>query len=239
MALKIINVGSFVNDGTGDDLRTAFTKVNENFDELELQQGQNNTISNVGTGIGIYKEKIGVNLRLKSLKSGNGINIVASENEITISNTGNSVGTITANTGSLVTTSPSQNINILGNGFITTSVAGNTLTISGSGFGLINDPSPVMSGNLDLNTYTLGGVGNISVVGTINGTTINSNNHTGNLNGTVYGIDVRSIYQDVYIIDFGKITVETAIQLLMLQTTVDMGSFFNPSTISIEGGSIV
>jgi hypothetical protein len=34
MAQQTINVGSAANDGTGDKLRTAFTKINSNFDEL-------------------------------------------------------------------------------------------------------------------------------------------------------------------------------------------------------------
>jgi len=34
MAQEIINIGTTPNDGTGDPLRTAFTKVNENFTEL-------------------------------------------------------------------------------------------------------------------------------------------------------------------------------------------------------------
>jgi hypothetical protein len=34
MALQIINIGSSANDGTGDQLRTAFDKVNDNFDEI-------------------------------------------------------------------------------------------------------------------------------------------------------------------------------------------------------------
>jgi len=33
MAQEIINIGTTPNDGTGDPLRTAFTKVNENFTE--------------------------------------------------------------------------------------------------------------------------------------------------------------------------------------------------------------
>jgi len=35
MAITRINVGTLANDGTGDDLRQAFVKVNNNFDELE------------------------------------------------------------------------------------------------------------------------------------------------------------------------------------------------------------
>jgi len=34
MAKQTINIGSAANDGTGDPLRTAFTKTNENFTEL-------------------------------------------------------------------------------------------------------------------------------------------------------------------------------------------------------------
>jgi len=34
MAIQTINIGQNANDGTGDDLRTAFDKVNDNFDYL-------------------------------------------------------------------------------------------------------------------------------------------------------------------------------------------------------------
>lgn len=34
MALELINVGSAPNDGTGDPIRTAYTKCNSNFTEL-------------------------------------------------------------------------------------------------------------------------------------------------------------------------------------------------------------
>ena len=35
VSLQKINLGDYANDGTGDDLRTAFAKVNINFDSLE------------------------------------------------------------------------------------------------------------------------------------------------------------------------------------------------------------
>jgi len=35
MTIQKVNIGSVVNDGTGDDLRTAFVKANNNFDELD------------------------------------------------------------------------------------------------------------------------------------------------------------------------------------------------------------
>ena len=34
MAIQTINIGNIANDGTGDDLREAFIKVNNNFTEL-------------------------------------------------------------------------------------------------------------------------------------------------------------------------------------------------------------
>jgi len=34
MAKQVINIGTSANDGTGDPLRTAFDKVNDNFTEL-------------------------------------------------------------------------------------------------------------------------------------------------------------------------------------------------------------
>lgn len=34
MVQQVVNIGSAANDGTGDPLRTAFTKVNQNFTEL-------------------------------------------------------------------------------------------------------------------------------------------------------------------------------------------------------------
>ena len=49
MAKQTINLGSSANDGTGDPLRTAFDKINDNFNELYLystaSDGNNITIT--------------------------------------------------------------------------------------------------------------------------------------------------------------------------------------------------
>ena len=59
MALQTINVGLLANDGTGDDLREAFIKINQNFDDLDLRT-ESTTAQNaaVGAGYGTYKEQI-------------------------------------------------------------------------------------------------------------------------------------------------------------------------------------
>lgn len=86
MTIKPINVGNVVNDGSGDDLRTAFVKVNDNFTELVNIRGEANTASNIGTGIGVFKEKVVNDLKFKSLVAGAGISITPDANTITIVN---------------------------------------------------------------------------------------------------------------------------------------------------------
>ena len=46
MAQQTINIGSTANDGTGDQLRTAFDKVNDNFNEIYTELG-GTSLSNI------------------------------------------------------------------------------------------------------------------------------------------------------------------------------------------------
>lgn len=74
MAINTINIGNQVNDGLGDDLRTAFQKVNGNFAELGAQLSI--TATNIGTtGSGVFKEKVGADLRFKKLKGSTNIGV--------------------------------------------------------------------------------------------------------------------------------------------------------------------
>ena len=57
MAIQLVNLGNTANDGTGDDLREAFVKVNANFNELDLRDDEQTTVTNLGaTGEGLFKE---------------------------------------------------------------------------------------------------------------------------------------------------------------------------------------
>ena len=49
MAVQTINIGTLANDGTGDDLREAFIKVNQNFESLDLRAPESSTASNQGS----------------------------------------------------------------------------------------------------------------------------------------------------------------------------------------------
>lgn len=65
-----INLGSYPNDGTGDDLRTAFEKVNSNFNLL-FSESNVTTGINLGGGVGVLFQKNSstLNLEFKTLTS--------------------------------------------------------------------------------------------------------------------------------------------------------------------------
>jgi len=86
MTVQTINIGNVVNDGLGDDLRTAFQKVNANFSDLSAQLTI--TASNVGTvGVGVFKEKVGADLKFKKLVSGTKVLLNENTDTITVNNT--------------------------------------------------------------------------------------------------------------------------------------------------------
>ena len=68
MTIETINLGNYANDGTGDDLREAFRKVNANFNALT---GTVNIIdgANLTGGVGVFAQKNLANLEFKSLTS--------------------------------------------------------------------------------------------------------------------------------------------------------------------------
>ncbi len=102
MAIQTINIGNIVNDGLGDDLRTAFQKVNANF--ATLDSSLTITASNVGTtGIGVFKQKTNTNLEFKNLVSGTKIALSDTGNAIVINSTAADAFTrIDTNSGSVL-----------------------------------------------------------------------------------------------------------------------------------------
>lgn len=86
MAIQTINIGNRVNDGLGDDLRTAFEKVNANFTELGAQLSV--TGRNLGeAGAGVYKDNDGGVLQFKNLVSGTKILLEELDNSIIVNST--------------------------------------------------------------------------------------------------------------------------------------------------------
>jgi hypothetical protein len=84
MPIQTILIGNYANDGTGDDLRTAFTKVNSNFAALDTAAAITSGV-NVGVGTGLFKAKNGANLEFKSLTStGNSVDITEDSTTINL-----------------------------------------------------------------------------------------------------------------------------------------------------------
>lgn len=86
MSIQTVNLGTYANDGTGDDLRTAFEKVIGNFGYLDLIKVEDG--ENLGTAIanthGVYAGVDGVTLQFKSIKQGDNITITSDGNTITL-----------------------------------------------------------------------------------------------------------------------------------------------------------
>ena len=140
MAIQTINIGNQVNDGLGDDLRTAFEKVNANFAEL-LTTFTLTGANAQEVGAKVFKEKTGSILKFRNLISGTKIVVTEFDNSIEIRSTQPDAFTsITTNAG-IVQAGDNTNIAIQG---------GNNITVTGS------TPYITVDTNLDLNALLLG-----------------------------------------------------------------------------------
>jgi hypothetical protein len=86
MSIQTVNLGTYANDGTGDDLRAAFEKVIGNFDYLDIvkiEDGENLGLTQPNTH-GVYAGVDGTTLQFKSIKQGDNVAITSNGSTITI-----------------------------------------------------------------------------------------------------------------------------------------------------------
>lgn len=133
MAIQTINIGNQVNDGLGDDLRTAFQKVNANFASLSSELTVTAVNLSTSTGVGLFKEKSGSELRFKSLVSGTKILVDDAPDTVIINNTAPDAFTrIDTNSGT-ITAGPANNygrITVQGGEDIDVTAVGSVITIN-------------------------------------------------------------------------------------------------------------
>ncbi len=129
MAIQTINIGNIVNDGLGDDLRTAFQKVNANFSDLNSTLTI--TASNIGvTGSNVFKQKINNNLEFKSLVSGTKMFLEETDTSIVINSTApDSFVRIDTNSGSVLAETYEQ-ITVQGGKDIDVTALGSVITVN-------------------------------------------------------------------------------------------------------------
>lgn len=212
MAVALINLGNYANDGGGDDLRSAFEKVNSNFSFLELEKVSifGNTAA---SGATVFKNAVENTINFRSIVPGNNnITIVQTDDTIAIS-ASDAPGTfINANVGSLVLI-PGQSYNIVGGDGIVVTADPETRRITVVG-GLVNEIAPKLSTTLDANQNNI-----INVL---------------SINGIPWDQTVSRLFN----LDFGPIAVniKNIIDLIITQFDIDMGSIVAPNTTLVDLG---
>ncbi len=238
MALQLINIGFAANDGTGDDLREAFIKVNNNFEELELRDYEETSAVNLGTtGEGIFSNIVNYQLQFKKLVAGDDVSLTATDTSIIIdANGGLKTVTVSADVGVPLELTETAALNIVGGNDITTRIVGGNLVVEYDGLSeLSGDLTPQLGGDLDGQGFDLTNIGEIDAAQV-------TGSFVGNLTGLVYGIDIRTVgrYFTNYW-DFGVIdgTYTNVIDWLIADSDFDFGSMTNPTMRTIDGGSFV
>ena len=141
MPKKLINTGTSNDSGNGDSLRSAFTKINENFNELYTLTGSSNTASEVDIKGSVFADDStlivdGVNGILNGNLNGN----------VTGDVTGNVTGDLTGNVTSTTSSSTFANLAIT-----------STLDLTGAS----------VSSDVNFGTNDLTGINNITIGGNL------------------------------------------------------------------------
>ncbi|MGY8864135.1 MAG: hypothetical protein ACKVJK_00765 [Methylophagaceae bacterium] len=224
MAVQLVNIGRIANDGTGDDLREAFVKINQSLEDLDLRIDDKTEGLNLGSGAGVFKQRTGYNLEYKSLVGSSDIVITNNPTELALTiDAGLAATPIVADTGTA--TIPARGtLRINGsNGITTTADDGTgTITIAGNAT-LASDTTPTLTANLNAN-------GNAIInVGTLTGANVMSD---------VWGIDIRPIH-DLYVnLDFGDIESNTDnfVDFFKSLVDADYGTLLTPILLNTDNG---
>lgn len=210
-----INVGDIANDGSGDDLREAFIKVNQNFQELDSRVTEI-TVTNLGSsGAGIFKQKVGSELQFKKIQgTGN----------ITVDGTNENFIEIRSSAAQWIIRDDNDNNIILEGGSVTEfeGIGATRITTDNASSPkkiiftslLTNETSPALSANLDANNN------NIINVNQLNNTPVEN-------------------IENVFRFDFGAIgtSVTSIIEYIILTTDVDFGTGMADTGVDVDFGA--
>ena len=175
MAIQTINIGTIANDGTGDDLREAFVKVNNNFTELDTRDPEKTTGANLGSaGEGVFAQLNGAEMQFKKLIAGTATTLVSDGNAITINSTATGLPQLQvfADNNNITLNNANTSLTLAGGNLVTTNLNGSTITITAE-TSLITDTAPKLGANLDGQQKEI----------------VN----TSDIKSTVYGVDIRNI----------------------------------------------
>ena len=237
MAIKTINIGNLANDGTGDDLREAFIKVNDNFTEMQIRvdTAVSTEAENIGIGKPLFAQKLGNVLQFKSLLQGSNILLTEYADQMTITaDAGLKQIIVLTEAGSVILPGGDQLLNLYGGQNIGTAVETQgqdlfvRINLKGQDL-LLQDPDPHLAADLICNDK------NITDAYSVSATTF-----LGNLQGTVYGLDMRELNDRILEFDFGGYVqnLTSIIDYIYLTTDIDFGTFIAPASISLDEGTL-
>lgn len=238
MAIQLINVGQVANDGTGDDLRESFIKINQNFEELDLRDDEQTTASNIGDiGVGVFSNRVNYDLQFKKLVAGSNINVTGTDNTIVfdVPAIGLQQLILSTDTGSIIV-EDGDTVNIVGGTGIAVSVDGTgNIVITNQSSEIVTDTTPQLGGTLDAQTN------NIVNVGSIDALSVTAGQFIGNLTGNVNGIDIRVLSQYIEDFNFGEILqdIQNPLEWILSSLDIDLGSIATPDTRTVDFGTLI
>lgn len=224
---QTINLGNLVNDGLGDDLRTAFEKVNSNFTAIVGEYAV--TGKNIGTsGVGIFKQKTGYELELKKIAGSTNLTVTDSGDFITLASPlQNTFTSITTSNGAVVAASPTSALTFQGGQNVTVTRTGSTVIFEAS---LLDT---LLRNDLDLHNFDIIGTGNINIAGTIT---------ADNYVGPILGTSSSSIVSNTFDFNFGKVgsgPCETVTEFILSMGDYDFGTCTDPAETELDLGTII
>ena len=190
MAIQTVNIGTIANDGTGDDLREAFVKVNANFSELDSRSPEKTTGANLGSaGEGVFAQLSGAELQFKKILAGTAVSLSSDGNAITINSTATGLPQLQvfADNNNVTLDNANTTLTLAGGNLTTTNLNGSTITIS-SETSLFTDLTPRLGANLDGNQKEI--------------------TNTSDIKSNIHGIDIRQMdgVQPFLLMDMGEVS---------------------------------
>jgi hypothetical protein len=221
MNISLIDIGAVANDGTGDDLRTAFIKVNENFVELETSIDASTVAANVGDGQGIFKQKLVNELQFRSLDVNERLSISTDGDKIII------------DTNFEDKTLRIGGIEVIGNDNGTMTIIGQNSVETGTFRG--NLIGNVIGSVFALEPDYIIGRGNI----------VGINTEVGELDpqyspARVDGISVKDLDRTINNFDFGDLDkiYTKSFAYLLDRVGIDLGTFISPADFDVDLGTL-
>lgn len=261
-----IILGTYPNDGTGDDLRTAFVKTQANINSLNDDKIESGV--NLGTGIPILLGKNGTSLSFRSIKTANSNLSISFDSSTITLDVADSLkylvedlnpaigGNLDLNNFDIV---GNGNISIIGDiaadsftgdvignliGNVLGNVSGQVTDISNHSLSSLNDVSLTepSAGQALVWNGVAWGPGTVTVVSGVNRIIAGSNITISPTNGvgdvTINATGGGSI-TELNTFDFGNFTntFTNPLAYLLNQVGLDFGSFTTPSQFTVELGS--